>query len=394
MGRDRTKWDGTEGAERHHHPAAPLMDHCPQTLPASAYQDPDWFAREGRTLWARNWVAAGRLADLAPGTLRKVQLGPANIILARTADGAVSAFHNVCRHRGAELCSIEEAPLGKLVTCKYHAWAYAADDGRLVATGHARPTDDFRKADHGLFPIAVKLWAGFIFLNLSPNPGPLAPDLGVGCLANWPMNDLVTGYRMVRDLECNWKVFWENYNECLHCPGIHPELCDMVPVYGRGVMAVNEAPGWTPDTAPEPVLKDGARTWTATGRPCGPEFPGLTDEERRRGFTFVTLYPAMFVVAHVDYVRAVTLRPLAPERTRLSAEWYFSPETLGQPGFDARDVAAFAQTVMEQDAAAAEMNQRGLRSPAYRAGRLMPEEYAIRDFHNWVLAGMNAEELS
>ena len=374
----------------HRHPQSPRLDHCPATLPVRAYLAADWFAQEERTIWARNWVAAGRLNDLAPGRMKKVQVGAAEVILCRGSHGDLTAFHNVCRHRGAQLCSGPEQPLGRLVTCKYHAWSYSAADGRLIATGHACPTDDFRKEDHGLLPVAVTVWNGFIFLNLAARPGPLRPDVGLAYLDNWPMDSLITGHRLVKDLACNWKVFWENYNECLHCPGIHPELCDMVPVYGQGIMAPNEAVGWTPDDRPASALKPGAATWTATGRPCGPEFPNLTASERQNGFNFLTLYPTMFVVAHVDYVRAVVLQPLGPETTRLTAEWYFPQATLDQPGFDAAKAAAFAALVMEQDGAAVELNQRGLRSPAYTHGRLMPEEYAIRDFHAWVLNEMEA----
>jgi Rieske 2Fe-2S family protein len=374
---------------QHHHPQSPVMDHCPETLAAAAYYDAGWYAREQRTIWARNWVAAGRLNDLRPGTMRKVQIGAASVILCRAPDGGLSAFHNTCRHRGAELCSQDEAPMGRLLTCKYHAWSYAAHDGRLMAVGHATPTSDFRKEDHGLIPVSIKVWNGFLFLNLAAEPGELQPDLGLDCLNNWPMDRLITGHRMVRDLACNWKVFWENYNECLHCPGVHPELCDMVPVYAKGIMARNEAADWTPDEPPAQVLKDGAATWTASGQPCGPVFPGLTAIERQNGFNFVTVYPTMFIVAHVDHVRAVMLQPLGPEITRLTAEWYFPQETLNQPGFDAAEVAAFAKIVMDQDADVAELNQRGLRSPAYRHGRLMPEEYAIHDFHKWVLRNMD-----
>lgn len=372
----------------HRPPTSPRLDHCPETLPARAYHDPDWFAREQHTIWARNWVAAGRVDDMAPGTMRTVTVGAASLVLCRSPDGALSAFHNVCRHRGAELCPEGTHALGRLLSCRYHAWSYAAADGRLVATGHACPTADFRKEDHGLLPVSVKVWNGFVLLNLSRDPGPLRPDVGLGYLDNWPMDALKTGHRITRDLACNWKVFWENYNECLHCPGIHPELCDLVPVYGRGIMAANEAPGWTPASPPEAPLRAGAASWTATGRPCGPKFPGLTAEERQSGFNFLTLYPTMYVVAHVDHVRAVRLEPLGPETTRLTAEWYFSADTLAQPGFDAAEVAAFATLVIDQDGAAAEMNQRGLRSPAYERGRLMPEEYAIRDFHAWVLNEM------
>ncbi len=177
----------------HRHPASPVLDHCPETLPSHAYHDADWFAREQRTIWARNWVAAGRLADLAPGIMKKVQVGAASVILCRDAEGGVSAFHNVCRHRGAELCSAAQQPMGKLITCRYHAWSYAARDGRLAATGHAHPTDDFRKEEHGLFPVSVTVWNGFVFLNLDRNPRPLAPDLGLAALDNWPMENSSPG---------------------------------------------------------------------------------------------------------------------------------------------------------------------------------------------------------
>ena len=364
---------------------SPLLTHCPPGMPRDAYVSPDWFAHEMRAVWAKEWICVGRLADLPPGTIRPLTLVGAPVILCRTPDGDVAAYHNTCRHRGAELCGAE-GRLGKLITCPYHAWAYAASDGRLVATGPATPTDDFDRGDHGLYPVATTVWNGFLFLSLNATPGPLTPDMGLTALDNWPMDALVTGHRITRDLACNWKVFWENYNECLHCPGIHPELVDMVPVYGLGVMSPPEAPGWQP---PAPGnLKPGAQTWTMDGQPCGPEFPGLTQAQRQAGYNFVTFYPTMYVVAHIDYVRAVRLEPTGPETTRLTAEWLFSPETMTQPGFDAAGVAAFATLVLDQDGAAAEMNQRGLRSPAHTRATLMPQEFDIARFHQWVLTRM------
>jgi Rieske 2Fe-2S family protein len=370
----------------HRHPASPILDHCPPSLPRAAYVDPEWYTREMAAIWRTSWVNVGRLSDFAPGSMRSIGVGGAPVLLCRLADGALRAFHNTCRHRGSELCGEAVKPLGKLIACPYHAWTYAADDGRLVSTAFATPTGDFRKDDHRLHPVAVTEWNGFVFANLADDPGPLAPDMGIAALDNWPMASLITGHRITRELACNWKAFWENYNECLHCPGIHPTLCDMVPIYRQGIMAQNEAPGWTPGAPREAPLKAGAATWTPSGQPCGPEFPGLTAEERQRGFTFVTLLPTMYLVAHVDHVRAVTLTPTGPETTRLTAEWLFPPETLVQPGFDAAHVASFATTVMDEDGAAAEMNQRGLRSPAFRRGTLMPQEYDIARFHAWVTA--------
>ena len=372
----------------HRHPLSPVLDHCPPTLPAHSYFDADWYAREMATVWARNWVWAGRLADLKPGTMQRRKVGAASVILCRTPDGALSAFHNVCRHRGAELCSLAEQAIGRLVTCKYHAWSYAASDGHLVAVGQANPTADFNRDAHGLAKVAVKVWNGFVFLNLATDPGALQPDTALAALDNWPMDSLVTGHRSQNLVAGNWKILWENYNECLHCATIHPELSDLVPIYKTGVMAQNEAPGWTPQDAALPVLKPGAATWTMSGKPCGPAFPKLTQAEQRAGYLFVTLYPSVFVVAHVDYVRAIIFEPLGPELTRVRGEWYFSQATLDQPGFDAGAVADFAKLVLRQDAEVVEMNQRGLRSPSYTRGTLMPEEYAIRQFDQWVLDQM------
>ena len=370
------------------HPASPRLDHCPQSLPRAAYLAEDWYAREMATIFARHWMLVGRLADIAPGTMRRVQLGAAPVILCRAPDGALSAWHNTCRHRGSELCRDDVEPMGKLISCPYHAWAYAASDGRLVSTAHARPTADFRAADHALLPVAHRVWNGFVFLSAATDPSPLWSDVPLTTLDNWPMDSLITAHRHEVELGCNWKTFWENYSECLHCPGIHPELCDIVPVYATGVMGQTEALDWTPEAPVRPNLKPGAASWTLTGAPCGPVFGDLTEAERLAGHTFVTLWPSAYVVAHVDYVRAVRLIPLSPTRTRLIAEWYFPQGTLAQPGFDAAEVAEFAKIVLAQDGAAAEMNQRGIASPMFTRGTLMPEEYEVHRFEQWVLSEM------
>lgn len=361
--------------------ASPLLDHCPPTLPASAYRDPDRHAAELRAIWHRDWICLGRAADVAPGTMRRIDVAGAPVLLLRDREGALAAFHNACRHRGAELCGAEPRPLGRLVTCPYHAWAYEAATGHLVATGPARPTPDFRGEDHGLRPVRLTTWAGFLFASLAGDPPPLRADVPLSTLDNWPMAGLVTGHRLETEIACNWKVFWENYSECLHCPGVHPALCAMVPVYGAGIMAAAEDPARAPAGAP---LRAGAVSWTPDGQACGPAFPGLTEAEREAGFTFVTLWPSAYVVAHLDHLRTVRLMPTGPATTRLVAEWLFAPATLAQPGFDAAAVAAFATTVLTEDAAVCEMTQRGLASPAHDRGTLMPEEYEIHAFHRWV----------
>ncbi len=368
------------------HPASPILDFCPPSLPARWYTDPAHYARERAAIQARSWIYAGRVNDLPPLTLRKVEVAGQQLFLVKDDKGEIRCFHNSCRHRGSELCGAHEQRLkAKLITCPYHEWSYDLT-GRLVRVPHVPETPGFDRVAHGLFSAAVKLWNGFIFVCLADDPPDFAaaPDLGVKALDNWPMADLVTGHRMTSLLQCNWKVFWENYNECLHCPGIHPSLCDMVPVYGKGVMGATEMPGWSPDDTVTSPLKTGARTWTVNGKACGAEFRNLTEAQRTAAYTFVTLMPTMYVVAHVDYVRAVAIRPVSPEETELTAEWLFTPETLASPGFDLANVVDFATTVIREDGAASEMNQRGLRNARFERGTLMPQEFDVFNFQQWV----------
>ena len=364
---------------------SPLLTHCPESLPALSYFDAGWFERERQGIWMRDWIYAGRANDLIPLTLKRLDVAGQNLILVKDAQGTIRCFHNTCRHRGSELCGAPERKLGSaLITCPYHQWSYDLS-GKLVRTAFATLTSDFKKEVHGLLAVAVREWSGFLFVCLKTNPPDFSKvsDLGLKTFDNWPIRDLVTGHTLVKTLNCNWKIFWENYNECLHCPGIHPELCDMVPVYREGIMSADERAG-VPHAPGEPVLKPGANTWTMNGQPCGPEFPLLTEAERASGHTFVTFLPSLFVVAHVDYIRAVSLRPLSPEQTELRAEWLFPKATLSAAGFDLANVVDFASTVLNQDGAACEMNQRGLKAAPFKHGRLMPQEFEVHRFQNWV----------
>ena len=96
------------------------------------------------------------------------------------------------------------------------------------------------------------------------------------------------------------------------------------------------------------------------------------------------LLPGIFIVAHMDYVRVVRLTPLAADRTEISAQWLFRPQTLARPDFDAAQFAAFSEGVMLQDAAVCELNQRGLHSIRHKQGTLMAEEYEVFNFHQWL----------
>jgi Rieske 2Fe-2S family protein len=127
-------------------------------------------------------------------------------------------------------------------------------------------------------------------------------------------------------------------------------------------------------------------TWTLDGRSDLPPLPGLGEAERRRGQVFGVWWPSAFVVAHVDYARNVRLRPLGPERTELIVEWLFDPAVLAREDLDLERVVALGRRVVEQDGRACERNQQGLHCLAHERGVLVPQEYGVFAFQQWVRA--------
>jgi Rieske 2Fe-2S family protein len=368
-----------------------------QGLPSFYYYDPLHYERELHALWYTNWLYVCRSDALnGPRSFRIFAIGDQEILLLRDETNQLRAFHNTCRHRGSRLCN-EVA--GKLrensIQCPYHRWLYSLE-GELLGFPAIGRVEDFDKRHYGLYRVAVAEWGGFVFVNLKGKEAPpldTALRARAGRLDNWPLAELVVGHSHHMTLACNWKIFWENFSECYHCPGIHPELSQLVPIYGRSIMGPYEDPDWMRHRDDEDPrfrggLRQGAATWSMDGQVHGATFPGLTAGERKAGQTYVTAWPTMFVVGHVDYVRMVSLRPLAPEVTELSVEWLFPRETLEQTDFDMANTVEFGRLVLEQDGAACELNQKGLRAIAHKLGVLLPQEFAVFAFHEWVRAGL------
>ncbi|MBY8975207.1 aromatic ring-hydroxylating dioxygenase subunit alpha [Rhodobacteraceae bacterium NNCM2] len=371
------------------------------SLPVAWYTDPDHFAREIEEIWRKGWIFFCRADDVAgPLAWHAATAAGRNIVVARQRGGALAAFHNVCRHRGAEICPAGQGRLDRpLLVCPYHRWSYDLT-GRLIATGTARKVAGFDRAEHGLIPVGVAEWGGLVFVNLAGG-GQAEFEAAMGAelapLANWPLATLKVAHRDVIEIACNWKVFWENFNECLHCPGIHPDLCELVPIYGRSIMVRQDDPDWQAqqgrtDPAWTGKLREGAESWTEGGRAAAPPLDGLSAEDIARGHTYAVALPSVFVVGHVDYVRSVRVMPLGPERTELSVDWLLPEGRLGDPAVDLDRMVRFAAKVLAEDAAACEMNQRGLTAAPFASGTLMQEEYEVHAFQHWVRAQLGEAE--
>jgi len=370
-----------------------LTEHT-QGLAADAYFDPRHYEKELQRIWYRSWVYVGRSSDVAsPRAFRTFELGDQKIFLVRDDRRVLHGFYNTCRHRGAALC---REPGGVLRTgtiiCPYHAWTYNLQ-GDLLRTSSKAHASGFDVADFPLYKISVREWNGFIFIALTDSPPSFEKlfDLPLNRLDAWPLETLVVGHVLLKTIESNWKIFWENYNECLHCPGVHPRLSQLVPIYGRGLLEERDDPEWRAHAADADPrfkggLRGGAATWSMDGKTTGIPFPGLSEADRKAGHIYMTGLPSVFLVGHVDYVRVVRLLPLGPERTELRVEYLFSPQTLEDPRFDLRNIVDFTNLVMTEDAQVCEINQQGLRARPHARGVVMPEEYVIRQFHEWLHA--------
>ncbi|MFT5506813.1 MAG: Rieske 2Fe-2S family protein, partial [Gammaproteobacteria bacterium] len=212
---------------------------------------------------------------------------------------------------------------------------------------------------------------------------------GADRTANWPMQDLVVGHQWKKVMNCNWKVFWENFNECLHCPNVHPELCDLVPMYGRRISNYRDDPDWiSKQGSSDPKfaggLREGSSSWSMSGQAVDSPFENLTPEEIARGQSYFVSLPTVFIAAHVDYMRSVRVLPVGPEQTELAVEWLFHPETMKRPDFNLEDITEFGKLVLHQDAKASELNQKGIHSRQFSEGVLMPEEHHVKGFQDWV----------
>jgi len=381
------------------HETSHALKEAVPTLPSSWYGDADHHRREEKLIWQAEWVYLCHGSALAtPRQFRTICLGDQPIVVARDENGILRGYYNTCRHRGSVLCQAESGRLdANAFVCPYHQWSYRLADGQLAATTSFTDADGFSKDDYPLFPIAVREWRGVVFIHPDPdaewNPDALFQRSADG-LRRFPLEEMKIGKTWSKIINCNWKLFWENFNECLHCPNIHPELTALVPLYSRRIINKMDMPGWTDhENSNDPLyrggLRPGAQTWSSDGSAQGHIISSLSDEEIERGQLYASAWPSMFIAGYADHMRIVRVLPKGPTTTEITAEWLFEDATLNDPNYDMANVVDFATLVMEQDGGACEMNQQGLGARPYSAGVLMPEEYLLKRFHDWVRARMD-----
>jgi Rieske 2Fe-2S family protein len=358
-----------------------VMPEGATTLPAAYYVDADYFAREMAALFGRMWICAGRAEQVERSGqffIREV-LGE-SIIVTRAPSGRVHAFYNVCRHRGTKLCTHHEGTFAGSIQCPYHAWTYDLE-GRLIGAPHMEEVPHFRKDQYPLHQVHADVWDGHVFLNLARDPQPLAAQLAdlPSKFKQWQMADLRLGRRIVYDVRANWKLLIQNYNECLHCPNLHPALNKL----SHYLSGENE-PLRATYMGGRMDLRPGVATLSMDGTCPRAFLPGLSAEDVRRVY-YYAIFPNMLLSLHPDYMLVHTLWPIAPDRTINICEWHFQPETLAQPGFNASDAIDFWDMTNRQDWHVCELSQLGISSRAYSPGPYSNREDLLYAFDRMIV---------
>jgi phenylpropionate dioxygenase-like ring-hydroxylating dioxygenase large terminal subunit len=322
------------------------------------------LARERERLFAHAWQYAGHSGQLAqPGSYFTLRAGDVPLVVVRDREGALSAFVNVCRHRGAEVVS--GAGSATTLQCHYHAWTYGLD-GELRAAPRADADPDFDRGALGLRRAQVDTWGPFVFVNADAGAAPLAETLGelpeLVRAGGIDVEALSFHSRAPYTLEANWKVAVENFLECYHCQVAHPAFSEVVDV-SPGAYRLEPHPTFASHHV---RLRDG----------------GGTDGQ------FHLIWPnvKVNVMPGAANISIGPLVPVEPGRTEGYLDYFFPEDA------DAEWIAGYLQLddqVGAEDRELVESVQRGIRSRAFEHGRLMlPSEELIAEFQRWVAAGL------
>jgi Rieske 2Fe-2S family protein len=335
-----------------------------RSLPQRYFVSPELFEEELEKIFARHWVLVGHQSEAAKAGDYFVQdVANESIIIVRDKSEGMRAFYNVCRHRGTRLCE-EERGHGAAIQCPYHAWTYGLD-GRLIGAPHMDEVKGFDKEQFSLRAVKCELWEGFIFVNLDDAARPLAEWFAPlsGKFSQWNLPRLRSAKRVEYDVKANWKLMFENYAECYHCPGVHPMLSKVSPydsaendlaegAFLGGFMKINKG-----------------KSLTMSGDACAMAI-NRDQEEKEEGdrVFYYSIFPNMLLSMHPDYVMVHQLWPQSPEQTLIVCDWFFHPDAFNRDGFRPDDAVEFWDVTNKQDWHVCELSQQGIGSRAYQPG--------------------------
>ncbi|MEO8701887.1 MAG: aromatic ring-hydroxylating dioxygenase subunit alpha [Kofleriaceae bacterium] len=334
------------------------------TIPGDWYTDPRVEALERRTVWSRSWQLVGRADQVAlPGQYVTGVVASEPVVVVRGGDGELRGFFNVCRHHAA---AVMTAPCGKAdrLRCPYHGWTYDLE-GKLRGVPELEGVEDFDRNAMGLVPVAVAIWEHLVFVHLDPDPPPIAQQFPA--LAALDLGSLHFLERREYDLQCNWKVFVDNYLDGgYHVPHLH-----------KGLASILEYTDYTIENFERYCLQS-APIDASKGE-------ALTAAVRTGRALYYWMYPNLMLNWYEGYLDTNLVIPMGVDRVKVIFDFYF--DEVGEARAERnRDSIAVSERIQNEDHAICESVQRGLASRAYRAGRLSVRREAGENLFHTLLA--------
>ena len=344
--------------------------------PGQIYSSEEVLALEKQNIFMKEWLCVARVEEVEnPGDYFATRIVGEPVLVARNQQGEVNAFANVCLHRGVEVAS--GAGNVKHFTCPYHAWTYDLD-GKLASASFMRESKDFDPKSCRLKKLHVGVWAGWVFVNLSPNPVPLTEALSefasdVGLLK---MEDCRLGSKIVLDLPTNWKFVVENLMDVYHVRTLHYNS------FGK-----HRGP---PENFPFHLRRSGGTCTRYEARPMTPDgaslfgkMPALKDEPENFALS-AHLAPNMQAIARIDNVHPLVMWPLTATTSRTIVYNLYPKEWFEQPNFAERaDVYdKYMRVVLAEDVTMMNSLQNGITSDNYVPGRFSTLEKGVHHVLN------------
>jgi choline monooxygenase len=354
-----------------YNPHAPLAEAW--TIPAAWYVDSRILELERRTVFSRSWQIVGRADQVRePGRYITRELAGEPILVVRGDDQVLRGFFNVCRHHAAAVLTAAEGEARNL-RCPYHGWTYSLE-GELRGTPDFNGVCDFDRAANGLAPVETALWENWVFVKLDPGGPALEEFLGADFMGQ--MRGLEPGSfhwmeRRRYTLNCNWKVFVDNYLD----GGYH------VPYLHKGLDSVLDYNNYTIETGQRycsqssPIVAKGAEAQTGDVR------------KGDRAF-YYWIYPNFMINWYEGVMDTNLVIPVGIDRTEVVFDFYFTDvsERSRERNLASIDVG---ERIQDEDVAICESVQRGLKSRSYTAGRLsVRREAGERLFHQLLHADL------
>ena len=288
-------------------------------LPNAAYTDSAFFKLEQNSLFKKTWVFAAFAHKLHNvGDLLPVAVAGQPILLAKSDETAIRAFHNVCRHRGAMLVD-EWKSKCRTIVCPNHSWSYSLS-GELLARPHffggdKHDVNPVQCQQSNLIEIRCETWNDWVFVNLDGNAADFSAHIEplVNKLDGYDLSALNFGVELEFDIHANWKLAIENFIEPYHVFSCHPWLNSFVAMAER-----------SPPTFENHILSCGyefKETDPARGEGL-PYFPNLPSDKKRRGDWYV-LFPNFAFEIFPDQLATFVATPSGPDRCKESIGLYF-----------------------------------------------------------------------